>query len=92
MNFLNVYSASKLSGLRADGLLGLSPSTNRRGSQTNEKVHLLVTELKKDGVIDKAMFAVFLGEYYRKSKSTVRFGGYDQNIIEESKKEIEKQG
>lgn len=64
VNFLNVFTANKLSGLKADGLLGLSPKTTRSGADTSEKVHLLVTELKKDGIVDKAMFAVFLGDVY----------------------------
>ena len=74
---MNIFTASKLSGLKADGLLGLAPQRKK-----DKKVHLLVTELKKDKVIDKAMFAVYLSEYYNKqSKSTVRFGGYDKALV-----------
>jgi hypothetical protein len=68
--------------LKADGLLGLSPKTTRTGADTSEKVHLLVTELKNDGIVDKAMFAVYLGDVYQKtSKSKVSFGGYDESLV-----------
>ena len=62
VNFINVYYAEQLSRLEADGLLGLSPKTRRNGN-SGEQVHLLISELKNDGVIAKAMFALYLTDY-----------------------------
>jgi len=47
--------------LESDGILGLSPRTKERGYDSGIMKHLLVNELKKDRVIDRAMFSVFLG-------------------------------
>lgn len=63
VNFINVYYARSLATLQADGLLGLSPHTNRSGDKSGESVHLLVTEMKKDGVIKNAIFAMYLADY-----------------------------
>ena len=56
VNFLSVYYAKDLSTLVSDGLLGLSPKSRRGGNE----VHLLVNQLKLDGVISKAIFAIYL--------------------------------
>lgn len=52
VNFINVYAAQDLHILESDGLLGLSPKTTRRGEESREEIHLLVTELHKDKIID----------------------------------------
>ena len=44
--------------MQSDGLLGLSPNVDY--TVKGEPLHLLVNELKKDGVISKAMFGVYL--------------------------------
>lgn len=63
----------------SDGLLGLSPRKANAGGELT--VHLLVDELKNDGVIDKAMFAFDLRSTADTSKeSKVTFGGYDLAI------------
>ena len=67
VNFLSVYKAKDLSTLESDGLLGLSPRTTRTGYSGYE-MHLLVTELQKDGVIDRAIFAVYLTDTSGQSK------------------------
>lgn len=90
VNFINVYAARDLHILESDGLLGLSPKTSRRGQESREEVHLLVTELHKDGVIDSATFAIYLADDRR--KSFAHFGGFDKKIIEESMKELQAQG
>ena len=84
VNFINVYEAKQLSTLESDGLLGLSPKTNRL-TDDNIEVHLLINELKKDGIIDKALFAMYLTDYRKKSK--MHFGGWDASILAESIKE-----
>ena len=47
-----------------------------------QPVHLLVDELKKDGVIDKAMFGVLLTTTGKQSK--IHFGGYDYDFVQKS--------
>lgn len=59
VNLLSVYKAIELDSLESDGLLGLSPKTMKYG-RSGEELHLLVTELKKDKVMKKAMFAIYL--------------------------------
>ena len=76
VNFLSIFSAKHLSSLKSDGLLGLSPK-----SQFDEN-HLLVNELKKDGVIEKAIFSVYLTDL--SGQSYMEFGSYDQAIVSES--------
>lgn len=87
VNFLSVYHARDLSGIIADGLLGLSPKV-KSWRKDGAEVHLLVDQLKADGVISKAMFALYLTEYT--SQSRMQFGGYDQTIIEQSLREAGK--
>jgi len=80
VNFLNVNKARDLSGIQSDGLLGLSP----RNTERQDEVHLLVDELQKDGIIRDAIFAFYLTDENGQSK--VKFGAYDQNIVNEAKK------
>ena len=54
-----MYRAADLASLESDGLLGLSPKTRKYG-RSGEEIHLLITELKKDKVMEKAMFAIYL--------------------------------
>ena len=65
VNFINVFQAKNLSSLKSDGLLGLSPKTSRFGSQSRQEVHLLVDELKKDGVIKNSVFSIYLTTFDR---------------------------
>lgn len=74
VNFINVFQAKNLSSLKSDGLLGLSPKTSRVGAQSRQEVHLLVEELKKDGVIKNSVFSIYLTTYDRQSR--MYFGGY----------------
>ena len=79
VNFISVFEAKNLSTLESDGLLGLSPKTDRP-SKSGEEIHLLVDELKNDGIIDKAMFSMYLTDETEQSK--MHFGGYDLKIVE----------
>lgn len=90
VNFILVREAKDLTGLQADGLLGLSPMTYRDGSKSGEQVHLLMNELKKDKVIDRAMFAVFLDD--TKGASMIHIGGFDQKIVDDSVKDAQDRG
>lgn len=79
VNFISVYESEDLFGLMSDGLLGLSPRKSTSGQDLT--VHLLVDELKNDGVIDKAMFAFDLrSQTDYENFSKVTFGGYDRSI------------
>ena len=42
-------------------------------------MHHLVQELKEDGVIESAIFAIYLTNTDEQSK--IHFGGYDQSIV-----------
>jgi len=66
---LSVFQTNSLSGLRADGILGLSPSTQKAGTS------LFVDELAEKGTIDKKMFSFYVSK--GQSNSRVIFGGYD---------------
>lgn len=69
VNFLAVDYAKDLTGLRSDGLLGLSPRSSYPVSRNSgHEMHLLVDELHKDGKIDSAMFSVYLTFTEGKSK------------------------
>jgi hypothetical protein len=59
VNLLSVYKAIDLNSLESDGLLGLSPKTKKYG-RSGEELHLLITELRKDKVMEKAMFSIYL--------------------------------
>mmetsp|Transcript_14305 Transcript_14305/g.24345 ORF Transcript_14305/g.24345 Transcript_14305/m.24345 type:complete len:119 (+) Transcript_14305:677-1033(+) len=48
-------------------------------------MHLLIDELKNDGVLEKAMFAVYLT--FTTSQSKIQFGGYDKSLVEASIRE-----
>lgn len=47
-------------------------------------------QLKIDGVIQQAMFAIYLADDRR--KSFAHFGGYDRKIVDESVKELKANG
>ena len=61
VNFLSVFESKDFMNLESDGILGLSPKTKEKGYDSGIMKHLFVNELKKDRVIEKAMFSVFLG-------------------------------
>ena len=58
VNFLSVFHANQLDTIESDGLLGLSPKVIRQ----EKNMHLLVDQLKVDGVISKAIFAMYLAD------------------------------
>jgi hypothetical protein len=51
VNFLSVYYAKDLATIESDGLLGLSPKSNYVSRGNTEPMHLLVNEMKIDGII-----------------------------------------
>ena len=78
-----MFRSLDFTNLESDGILGLSPKSLHKG-EAGIAAHLFVYELKKDRVIDKAIFLVFLGILNTKDirnpkevKSKVIFGGYD---------------
>ena len=86
VNFLSVNKAIDLSTLESDGLMGLSPKSKRaQKGKSGEEMHLLVNELKKDGIIKSAVFAIYLTD--TRGQSTMQFGGYDPEIVLDSMKE-----
>ena len=69
-----------MDSFKADGLLGLSPIRKDNPGQ-----HLFVNELMVDGRIDNAIFSIYLAD--DKHQSGIIFGGYDPEIIAESKEQ-----
>ena len=45
-------------------------------------MHLLVNEMKVDGIISKAMFGLYLTD--TASQSKIHFGGYDESIVQKA--------
>ena len=84
VNFISVYESKDFGNLESDGILGLSPYTEDKGNGAN----LFVYELKRDRVIENAIFSVFLGQIDSKNKvettSKILFGGWDKYIVDES--------
>eukprot|EP00347_Sterkiella_histriomuscorum_P000125 403377076 len=70
VSFLTVTDMSPdLSGLRADGILGMSPS--KQATQAD----LLINELYSQGSIDEKVFSLYIQPEEKNSKITI--GGYD---------------
>ena len=67
--FINVGYQKDLGGLRCSGVVGMSPYT------TDDNGDLFVEKLHKDGVIDEAVFALYISLVENKSK--ISLGGYD---------------
>jgi hypothetical protein len=58
-----------LSGLEADGIMGMSPTVQESGAE------LVIDELYNQGVIDEKVFSIQVGDDSEPSKITI--GGYD---------------
>lgn len=89
VNFLSVFKAEDFNNLESDGILGLSPRTKDKGNDSGIMKHLFVQELKKDRVIDKAIFAIYLSiqdqkTYKEINRSKIHFGGWDGTIVDDS--------
>ena len=66
---LSVFQTDDLTGLKADGIVGLSPSNQRSGAA------LFINELYNSGVIDQRVFGFYVSKGADTSKITI--GGYD---------------
>ena len=73
--------------------MGLSPKSKRSNKgKSGEEMHLLVNELKKDGIIKEAVFAIYLTdtrfhEVRAPCHAIWRLHGYDPEIVLDSMKE-----
>ena len=63
-----------MSGLRTYGLVGFTPTFSSNGSG-----QLLMTSLVKSGVLQRAMFSLWLGT--TKEQSKIFFGGWDDKYV-----------
>lgn len=79
---MSVFYAKDLSTIESDGLLGLSPKSDYVSQGNTEPMHLLVNEMKVDGIISKAMFGLYLTD--TASQSKIHFGGYDESIVQQA--------
>jgi len=68
-SFMNVLSSYNLGELHATGLVGLGPK------KTDNRADLFVEKMKEVGVIDEAVFSLYINLKADRSKMT--FGGYD---------------
>jgi hypothetical protein len=71
---LAVVQTNDLSGLKADGILGLAPSTQRTQSS------LFLDELYNNGIIDNKIFSFYISKGLSSSKVT--FGGYNMEYAD----------
>lgn len=88
LDFLGVYWTDDLN-LKSDGLLGLGPSKYLENYPNDRRA--IVDQMKKSGVIDKAVFAVQLGKIDTtktwnlvETESYIKFGGWDEYIVQDS--------
>jgi len=75
---LSVYETKDLAGLKADGILGLSPSSS------NSKVQLFMDALFKSHKIDKKVFSFSITKTLE--GSSVTFGGFDMSLASQDSK------
>ena len=71
VTMLAAVATTGLNGLKADGIMGLSPS--HQGTQAD----MMLEELTTQGVIQDKVFSFMVGQGMQESKVT--FGGYDLN-------------
>ena len=69
VRFLNALQTTGLSGLKADGILGLSPSDQGSGAD------MLLDELQQKGLLETRTFSFQIGD--GNELSYVTMGGYD---------------
>ena len=74
--FLSIFTATDISGISSDGLLGLSPTFMASASSGGE---LLMTSLVRTGVVSKKMFSMYLATYTKQSK--IFFGGWNDTYV-----------
>ena len=72
--------SSQSGGLSAhqDGIIGLAPHQDRKHHYESFVGPLLLHELKKAGVIDRSMIAMFIADQHKKRRS-IQIGDYDAN-------------
>ena len=61
--------------MNADGILGLAPQAMK-----SEHPDIFIRELKKQKIIPKAMFSLYLSNY-QDNQSALWLGGYDHNFL-----------
>lgn len=76
---LSVYRTSQLKAMKADGILGLAPSSQRTQAQ------LFVERLYDEGIIDQKLFSFYITK--GEESSRVTFGGYDLKYAAASSKD-----
>ena len=72
MKALGVDTETSLSGLKADGVLGMAPTASG-------EAQLIVDQMKASGLIDQKVFSVDL--QLTSGESSIYFGGYEQEKI-----------
>ena len=90
LDFLGVYHTQDLDSFKSDGLVGLGPKKYYEKNYPEDR-RVLVSEMQKSGVIDKAIFSVKLGKVnnnnpqnIKETKSSIQFGGWSDTIVDNS--------
>ena len=68
-------------GRHQDGIIGLAPHQDKHHHSTSHEGPLLLHELKKKGVIDRSMVAMFIADQHKKRRS-IQIGDYDPSYVE----------
>eukprot|EP00347_Sterkiella_histriomuscorum_P006554 403352331 len=82
--FLAVDKTQDLDRLKADGVLGLAPSSQRT------RASLFIDELYQNGIIDNRIFAFYMAEDGQMNpedsqQSKILFGGYNSSYFQDTK-------
>ena len=78
VNFIAAYSAANLTGLRGDGLIGLSPRTKATAGESG--ADSIIQKFYESGSISTPMFTLSFNWLGQQSKMMI--GGYDEKSIE----------
>ena len=76
-----VHDSPGMSKVKADGVLGVGPSDKA-------DIKSIFTNLKKQGVIEKEIFSIYLSTDEKKKPSELEIGGYDKVLVEKTGNEI----
>mmetsp|Transcript_23955 Transcript_23955/g.26595 ORF Transcript_23955/g.26595 Transcript_23955/m.26595 type:complete len:257 (-) Transcript_23955:375-1145(-) len=76
MRILGVDTASDITGLRADGIMGMSPKVS-----SSANAELFVEKLFDGGIIEKNAFGVNYRSFTDTAESEITLGGYDTTMV-----------
>ena len=81
--FYSIYEQEGLSK-HQDGIVGLGPKQTKHGSKEGP---LLINEMKKQGIIDRSLVALFVSKFASK-KHSIQIGDYDESFVDGGKSNL----